>query len=224
MKRILILALAAAIVLASCGKKESPAPVQAEDTHEAASLPDGKETETYAEAEDTQIHWDYTVLEDGTLSVWGYETENVPEIMEVPSEIDGHTVSEIDSLFTAEDRIRKVILPETVVSIGPHAFAGSISIEEVVFGGVIENISSKAFYECFGLKHLRFPEGLKNIGEVGIFMNKGLEELHVPASVDMTVEELGHAVFLTDETTIYAPAGSVWEEYAASVGYKFAAE
>ena len=84
-------------------------------------------TETPDEkAESDSIKWDYSVLEDGTISLYGYETDQIPEVMEVPSTVDGKTVTEIDSLFLNEENIKKVILPSTINSIGPNAFRGSV--------------------------------------------------------------------------------------------------
>ena len=127
-------------------------------------------------------------------------------VMEVPSTVDGKTVTEIDSLFLNEENVKKVILPSTINSIGPNAFRGSVSIEEVEINSIIEIIHAKAFYECSGIKSLMFPDGLKKIDETGIFLNSGLKELHVPASVEMSADDLSYAVFLTEDTTIYAPA------------------
>ena len=55
-------------------------------------------------------------------------------------------------------------------------------------------------------------------------MNSGPKGIACPASVEMSADDLSCTVFLTEDTTIYAPAGSVWEEYANEIGYKFVAE
>ena len=245
-KSIVVFLVAIMLTMVACGKKTEKTPaesgVSSEETHAAESKENTEtKTEPSAEpavetavsetaetpnetAESDNIKWDYTVLEDGTISLYGYETDQIPEVMEVPSAVDGKTVTEIESLFISEENVKKVILPSTLKSIGSEAFRGSASIEEVEINSIIEFINAKAFYECSGVRSLTFPDGLKKIGETGFFRNSGLKELHVPASVEMSTDDLSHAVFLTDDTTIYAPAGSVWEEYANEIGYKFAAE
>ena len=241
-KSIVVFLIAVMLTMVACGKKTEKTPAQPEASSVESPAAESKEnteaktepavesvvsetTETLDEkAESDSIKWDYTVLEDGTISLYGYETDQIPEVMEVPSTVDGKTVTEIDSLFLNEENVKKVILPSTINSIGPNAFRGSVSIEEVEINSIIEIIQAKAFYECSGIRSLTFPNGLKKIGETGLFRNSGLKELHVPASVEMSADDLSYAVFLTEDTTIYAPAGSVWEEYANEIGYKFVAE
>ena len=241
-KSIVVFLVAVMLTMVACGKKTEKTPAQPEVSSEETPATESKEnteaktepavesvvsetTETPDEkAESDSIKWDYTVLEDGTISLYGYETDQIPEVMEVPSTVDGKTVTEIDSLFLNEENVKKVILPSTINSIGPNAFRGSVSIEEVEINSIIEIIHAKAFYECSGIKSLMFPDGLKKIDETGIFLNSSLKELHVPASVEMSADDLSYAVFLTEDTTIYAPAGSVWEKYANEIGSKFVAE
>ena len=226
-KSIVVFLIAVMLTMVACGKKTEKTPAQPEASSVESPAAESKEnteaktepavesvvsetTETPDEkAESDSIKWDYTVLEDGTISLYGYETDQIPEVMEVPSTVDGKTVTEIDSLFLNEENVKKVILPSTINSIGPNAFRGSVSIEEVEINSIIEIIHAKAFYECSGIKSLMFPDGLKKIDETGIFLNSGLKELHVPASVEMSADDLSYAVFLTEDTTIYAPAGSV---------------
>ena len=237
-KSIVVFLIAVMLTMVACGKKTEKTPAQPEASSVESPAAESKEnteaktepavesvvsetTETPDEkAESDSIKWDYTVLEDGTISLYGYETDQIPEVMEVPSTVDGKTVTEIDSLFLNEENVKKVILPSTINSIGPNAFRGSVSIEEVEINSIIEIIHAKAFYECSGIKSLMFPDGLKKIDETGIFLNSGLKELHVPASVEMSADDLSYAVFLTEDTTIYAPAGSVWEKYANEIGYQ----
>ena len=186
-KSIVVFLVAVMLTMVACGKKTEKTPAQPEVSSEETPAAESKEnteaktepavesvvsetTETPDEkAESDSIKWDYTVLEDGTISLYGYETDQIPEVMEVPSTVDGKTVTEIDSLFLNEENVKKVILPSTLKSIGPEAFRGSVSIEEVEINSIIENIQAKAFYECSGIRSLTFPDGLKKIGETGLF-------------------------------------------------------
>lgn len=244
MKRIVVLILAVTlmVMIVSCGKKENDTPKTTEETSvvskeiktEEPSTTEAEKVDEVTEnvtpevpdsaSEKNDIKWEYTELDDGTISLYAYETEEIPEIMEVPSTVDGKTVTEISKLFLNEENVKKVILPETLTHIGVEAFRGSVSIEEVEINSAIEVINARAFYECSGIRSLTFTDGLKKIDDAGICMNKGLEELHVPGSLEMSADDLGHAIILLPETTIYAPSGSVWETYAHNVGYSFAAE
>ena len=244
MRRTLLLTLAVTIMvmMVSCGKKENDTPKTTEETlvtsnETKTEEPPATEAEKVDEVtenvtpevpdstpEENGIKWEYTELEDGTISLYAYETDEIPETMEVPSVVDGKTVTGIERLFLNEENVKKVILPETLTHIGIDAFMDSVSIEEVEINSIIEHIYGGAFYHCSGIRSLAFPDGLKKIDDTGIFMSTGLEELHVPASVEMTADELSYAVILKSETTIYAPAGSVWETYANDLGLTFAAE
>ena len=92
------------------------------------------------------VTFEYTFLDDGTLSVWSYDAEKVPEIFEVPDEIDGQTVTEVrGSLFRMEDKVKKVILPATVTSIGDETFSLAESIEEIEIRGTVQSVGKRAF-------------------------------------------------------------------------------
>ena len=143
-KSIVVFLIAVMLTMVACGKKTEKTPAQPEASSVESPAAESKEnteaktepavesvvsetTETPDEkAESDSIKWDYTVLEDGTISLYGYETDQIPEVMEVPSTVDGKTVTEIDSLFLNEENIKKVILPSTINSIGPNAFRGSV--------------------------------------------------------------------------------------------------
>ena len=243
MKRKIVAAFIAALALtfSACGGETEAAPEAGAVTEEAAqesaaeydagSAEPGIAEETSddagiqdRESETTSIKWEYMDLKDGTISLYNYETDNIPEVMVVPSEVDGKTVTEIDSLFRNEENVKKVILPPTLTHIGIEAFMGSVSIEEVEINGAVEAVYGHAFYNCSGIRSLTFPDGLKKIDQTGIYRNKGLKELHVPASLEMSVDEMGYSVYLTDDTTIFAPAGSVWEQYAKEYNVPFVAE
>lgn len=200
----------------------------------SSSIKENNKKETNSKKTSSEIKWEYDELDDGTISIWNYETDNVPEVIEVPSEVDGKTVTEIERLFLSEDEVKKVVLPSTLTSIGIESFLRSESIEEIEINSPIEYIHGKGFYSCYNLKKLSFPEGLKKISDVGIFFTDGveqydippcnLEEIHMPGSIEMTLDELSHAFFIQKSTVLYAPAGSVWEDYAKEFGYKFVAE
>lgn len=171
-------------------------------------------------AETAAVTYDYEVLEDGTANIYGYLADPVPDTLEIPAEIDGHKVTSIERLFTNEDEIRKVILPESLTVIGEKSFLFAASVEEIEIKGQVTRVGSKAFYGCDALKSLAFKEGLTELADTSIFLCKGLEELHLPASLTYTEDEFMYKIDYAspENLTIYTPAGSAAEAFAKAQG------
>ena len=136
-----------------------------------------------------------TFYYDGTRS--GYVLRSYNEVyplnvIRIPDTRDDGTNGErpvvgMNSTFSGNQNIQRVILPETIEFIGERAFAGS-SIANVDFSkslktigdSAFENcnnltfvtlpenllsIDNSAFYRCFNLTSVTFPEGLLSIGD-----------------------------------------------------------
>lgn len=165
---------------------EKPAPTE-------LPVEDG-ETKSYnAEAADL---FNYTVKEDGTCEITSCK-KDVEGELEIPSTIDGYTVTSLGerSLFiilNSDDQrnpisATKVVMPDTIVSIGDQALAYNSNLTEIVFsknlvtigkrtfaddGGLtsitlpekLESIPDEAFYGCGNLKEINFNQNLKSIG------------------------------------------------------------
>lgn len=165
---------------------EEPAPTE-------LPVEDG-ETKSYnAEAADL---FNYTVKEDGTCEITSCK-KDVEGELEIPSTIDGYTVTSLGerSLFiilNSDDQrnpisATKVVMPDTIVSIGDQALAYNSNLTEIVFsknlvtigkrtfaddGGLtsitlpekLESIPDEAFYGCGNLKEINFNQNLKSIG------------------------------------------------------------
>ena len=119
--------------------------------------------------------------------------------------IPSHMEQIPEGACTGRTDIRRVIIPETVYSIGPEAFAECTALEEVVFPDSFLHISAAsflncsalsrvvlsrnlqtvnegAFLGCTALKGIQFPQTLEFIGEMA-FWGAGLEEVTVPRQV-----------------------------------------
>ena len=195
--------------LTGCSNKNQ---VQKTDTKETKQVTTEVADKTETEKDDmSEVTFDYTVLDDGTLSIWSYNAENVPEVFEIPEQIDGQTVTEIrGSLFTSEDQIKEVIIPETVTSIGKDTFCLSTSIEKIQVNGNVEELAKNAFFGCESLKTLSFKDGLKVIGEGAIAGCDHLTDIYLPASVE-DVSGTTNFGACADTLRIHVPAGSVAE-------------
>ena len=193
------------ITLMGCGSKEGEQENTKETEQGTTEVADKTETE---KDDMSEVTFDYTVLDDGTLSIWSYNAETVPEVFEIPEQIDGQTVTEIrGSLFASEDQIKEVIIPETVTSIGKETFQLATSIEKIEIKGNVEELGDYAFFACKGIKELRFNDGLKRIGKSAISNNDNLTDLYLPGTVE-DVSGTTNFGSQSDILRIHVPAGS----------------
>ena len=190
---------------------EKPAPTE-------LPVEDG-DTKRY-NAEATNLFY-YTIKEDGTCEITGCR-ENVEGVLEIPSTIDGYTVTSLGNyaLWTQEPTqgisATKIIMPDTIVSIGEGALSNNSNLTEVVFSenlvtigksafssdrGLIsislpeklESISGDAFSGCSKLQEIEFNQNLKSIGGCAFEYCTGLTSLKLPEGL----QSIGGSAFRT---------------------------
>ena len=147
-----------------------------------------------------------TVLPDGTIQLDAINF-NFNGAFVVPSSLNGRIVSKIGSnVFKNRNQITKIILPDTInsigdsafencsslqsvtwspnlVTIGASAFKGCTNLDEVILPNTVTNIDSYAFEGCTNLESVTLSNSLYAIG-VGAFKGcSSLEEIEIPASV-----------------------------------------
>ena len=106
-----------------------------------SSLPQGTvlAEEVSSQEEEADVKLQYEELEDGTLEVRAEPGETY-QSLEIPSEIDGKSVSRIAS----------------------YGFEGCSSLTEVVFPSALKSMGDAAFSGC-GLTEVALPEGLPSL-------------------------------------------------------------
>ena len=137
----------------------------------------------------------YRLNQSGTAEVYYDGIENC---VEIPSEIDGYTVTAIDGLGFGDNKaIRKVTIPDTVTSIGVEAF-----------------------YQCEALSRISIPDSVTSIGNNAFFGCSSLTGMIIPASVT----SIGAYAFSScnNLSTFYGYTGSYIESYCQQNGYSFA--
>lgn len=165
-----------------------------------------KPTQSENKALGSNIH-DF-VLEESGVKYIGSAREVV-----VPKSIDGKIVKRIAGGGFSGKKIRKVILPNTIKSIGRSAFADCTELSEIVipdsvtdieewaFGTCISlrrielsnniiKIGSHAFDECCNLKYIRLPEEIDYIGAYA-FSETGIKKVVLPKGI----KYLGNSLF-----------------------------
>lgn len=86
---------------------------------------------------------------------------------------------------TAKDKLilgcAYTTIPNNVVAIGDHAFAGS-DLYDITIPSSVRSIGWYAFTECYNLSSINIPNGVQSIGEYA-FQNSYLSTVKIPASV-----------------------------------------
>lgn len=162
-----------------------------------------------------------TIKEDGTISV-SYAVagtlyhEQYKGTLTIPDKISNYTVSELvdgyvlkldsDEEIERDDGFcdsgaKKVVIPETVQTIGQNAFAGSGFLEEVEFSGnsQLKLIDQCAFQDCRSLKSITIPAGVETIAK-GAFGNS--EELKISGANSPIREDYGLEADLSDKYSL----------------------
>lgn len=153
-------------------------------------------------------------VSNGTVGIVGcdpYATEIV-----IPEKIGGYPVVAITKgAFSDHNKITRIIIPDSVTSIGDEAFSGCTALTEIklpdsitsIGNNVFENCSSLeditipdsvtsygnyAFMNCGSLKNIAFPEGTTNIGNGVLFGCRSLKSITIPETVtDIGCEAFG---------------------------------
>ncbi len=93
----------------------------------------------------------YILKEDNTIAVSC--TDKTIRKIEIPSEIDGHTVTSLaDECFSECTELREVLIPETVTEFGSYAFYGCSALEEIEIPASVTQIGAYAFDTTENLK------------------------------------------------------------------------
>ena len=117
-----------------------------------------------AQALKTQGMFEYSVLDDGTISVFNFTSDSV-EDLEIPEKIDGMIVSAISRYAFARNQVIKSLkIPKTVKSLDYGAFSGCSNLETVFLGDGVETLNV-AFDVCGKLKKVYIGKALSKVND-----------------------------------------------------------
>ena len=122
--------------------------------------------QTYAEDnnEETQSDFLYTVLDDGTVEITGYQGDEKGDLI-IPDSIDGHTVTSIgESAFYQRTFQGELILPDTVKVIKEWAFAWEGFSGNLTIPDSVTEIGAYAFYNSGFTGNLNVSDNVLKIG------------------------------------------------------------
>ena len=121
-------------------------------------------------------------------------------------------------------KLKEVILPESIESIGEKAFAGAENLERINLPEKLTFIGRDAFAGCKNLRSIRIPAGLRSIAHgAGAFsFCDNLQDVYFPP--EMEDVSVIWAFDVCPNCVIHAPAGSPVEQYAKENNIRFEAE
>ena len=149
----------------------------------------------------TEGVYDYAIHEDGYVQITKYNGEGGDVV--IPEKIAGRPVAYIGNESFAECdsvehfeipedqyKIKSVVIPNTVVSIGNNAFFGCRKLRNLKLGNNLFCIGAETFAFCESLQNVDFPTSLQYIG-TSAFEGTGIIELKIHSNF----KYLGWAAF-----------------------------
>lgn len=161
----------------------------------------------------------FTVNETGeTITGLKDEGKTQTELV-IPYKINGVEITNLYSgnngtsiLNGATDKITKVVIPNSVTTIGYSAFENCTSLTSINIPNSITSIGSLAFENCSSLTSINIPDSVTSIIGNGVFSGCiGLTSINIPnsvTSINIT------AFYGCTNLTIYCEQGSYAETYA----------
>lgn len=128
---------------------------------------------TYADHLLSKTDLDF-VISDGILSEYrGNDT-----VVIIPSDVTDIESTAFRKCFY--NKIKEVVLPDTMKQIRENTFSTFVSLEKIVLPQNLAIIGKNAFSNCIKLKTLRIPDTVTEIGEGAFWMCSELQEIHLP--------------------------------------------
>ncbi len=154
-----------------------PVPEEGGDPSEEILADEEETAEPFAVSGDYQ----YT-LSNNTVTITKYI--GTDEVVNIPSAIDGHSVTAIgSSAFAGDENITIVTVPNGVKTIGNYAFSESEYLEKINLPNTLTSIGEGAFKSCTGLLSIRIPDSVTSLGKDLFYFNASLEEVKLPANL-----------------------------------------
>ncbi|MBR5217895.1 MAG: leucine-rich repeat protein [Oscillospiraceae bacterium] len=101
-------------------------------------------------------------------------------VLQIPSDMTAIP----EGFCAGREDIRRILLPQSVYSIGPEAFSECTALEEVVFPEELLFVSPAAFLNCTALEKVILPRKLRSINEGAFLGCEALRSISLPASLE----------------------------------------
>lgn len=127
--------------------------------------------------------WKYTInaVDEGGVTIVEYT--GAERNLKVPSKIAGKKVTCVGGLDNNKF-IENVYIPDSVITLGYHAFAGSENLKKVTGMKSVKYISTFAFFGCKKLQSVSISEELKEIGKWA-FQDTVISNIDLPEGLEV---------------------------------------
>ena len=140
------------------------------------------------------IHADveWTLSEDGTLTISGGEMEDYNDIQK--------PAPWFVYIYPHRDKIKNIVIEEGVTNIGNYAFDGLCYVISVTIPNSVTSIGHYAFASCTNLTSVTIPNSVTTIGNSSFSGCMALTSITIPNSVTSIGETAFHCTGLTSMT------------------------
>ena len=99
---------------------------------------------------------------------------------QVESFVFGNEVEVIpESLCSGMTKLTSITIPNSVISIGVHAFSGCSGLTSVTIGNSVTSIGAYAFRDCSGLTSVTIPSSVTSIGTMAFYSCSSLTSVTI---------------------------------------------
>ena len=127
----------------------------------------------------------YTLLDDNTVELTGFDTTAEAANAVIPSPVQGHRVTSIgNGVFSCCRKLKTVKLPDSVTSVGAGSFYECTKLEKVYLGNSVVSIGVNAFAYCTILDSVTLPDSIVSIGTGAFGCCTALKTVNLGNSVD----------------------------------------
>lgn len=203
MKNKLIAPLLSAILL---GGFTVPCHVAAEDNYKTTEAESASEKKYSVGAEIEKDNVVYLVYKNNEPRLRVKQWNADEEELVIPETVDGIIVDSIGSYsLMKKENLRKVELPNTIRTLGDHAFENCRELRTVNFPPCLEIIDSAAFLGCDNLRRVKLNRCLTEIKVCAFQGCVHINSFSVPGYVDTVGSHVGQA--LTNAYTLRLCSG-----------------
>jgi len=117
---------------------------------------------------------DYTYeVVGGEAIITNYSSTAPGGNITIPSQLGDYPVTKIDDdAFGSRDKLERITIPDTVISIGARAFRGCTRLASISIPDSVVSIGEEAFYDC-SFKSVTIPKSVETIGAHAIGFKGG---------------------------------------------------
>ena len=152
----------------------------------------------------------YAEIDSVSVKVIGYNKELVPDDVVIPETVEGKTVTEVGENAFGRSRIKSIVLPETVTTVGPAAFYYCSALKTATILGELTTIEDYTFQYC-NLSEIVWPDSITHIGK-SAFWGSSFESIDFPKNLQTIAEYAFNQCVYLKQLTIPSSVTSIGKD------------